>query len=418
MEYDLERFVKAQTGTYDRAYKEMAEGQKRSHWIWYIYPQQKGLGHSYNSQHYGLQGAGEAAEYLAHPILGTRLREITKVLLTHKGRKTAREIMGSNIDTLKLKTSMELFDEVSPNDVFREVLDAFFSTGHDKPVLGAIIGDVAGSTYEFHNVKATDFEMFPYGSKPTDDSVMTLAVAKWLMTDKAHTMQTLTRIMQTLGRKYPDAGYGRHFIEWLHEEAPEPYNSWGNGSGMRVSPIGLYAKTIDEAMRLAKISAKVSHNHPEGIKGAQAIACGMVMFRQGRSKEEIRRFIEERFGYDLGRSIGEIRPTYTFDVSCQGSVPVAITAFLEGNSFEEVIRLAISVGGDSDTIGAMAGALASCRYPIPKEITGKTRQRMPEELLGINDEFISFLQTGKEETENNAPRNRSLFGHNFRIPNF
>lgn len=251
----------------------------------------------------------------------------------------------------------------------------------NKTILGAIIGDVVGSRYEFRNVKNTNFELFPQGCRPTDDTVMTLAVANWLMTDPEHNKETLVTQMQTLGQKYPTAGFGGNFFLWLYRREAKPYNSWGNGSAMRVSPVGLYAKDIDEAMQLAKLSAEVSHNHPEGIKGAQAIACGMVLCRQKKSKEEIRKFIENAFGYDLSRTIEEIRPDYSFDVSCQGSVPVAIRAFLEGNSFEEVLRLAISVGGDSDTIGAMAGSLASCYFDIPKEIALSARKAVPKELL-------------------------------------
>lgn len=268
----------------------------------------------------------------------------------------------------------------------------------NKTILGAIIGDIVGSRYEFHNVKDTNFELFPARCRTTDDTVMTLAVANWLMSDPEHKKETLVMQMQTLGQKYPRAGYGGNFFLWLYRREAKPYGSWGNGSAMRVSPVGLFAKDIDEAMHLAKLSAEVSHNHPEGIKGAQAIACGMVLCKQKKSKEEIRKFIENTFGYDLSRTIKEIRPGYHFDVSCQGSVPVAIRAFLEGNSFEEVIRLAVSVGGDSDTIGAMAGSLASCYYDIPKEIALSARKAVPKELLEINDRFLEFLDaTGTGE---------------------
>ncbi|MBR0036265.1 MAG: ADP-ribosylglycohydrolase family protein [Bacteroidales bacterium] len=258
-------------------------------------------------------------------------------------------------------------------------------------MLGALVGDIIGSVYEFRNTKRTDFDLFTPWSTFTDDSVMTLAVAKWLVEDENHTEQHLIKCMQELGQLYPNAGYGGRFYWWLVQEDPRPYNSWGNGAGMRVSPVGLYAKTLDEALLLAGVTASVSHNHPEGIKGAQAIAACVFLCKEGRSKQEIKEFVESRFGYDLHRTIDEIRPGYSFDVSCQGSVPEAIIAFLEGNSFEEVVRLAVSIGGDSDTIGCMAGAIASCMYPIPEEIVGKCNAILPNDLREIKDNFLAFL---------------------------
>ncbi len=256
-------------------------------------------------------------------------------------------------------------------------------------MLGALAGDIIGSVYEFRNTKSTDFDLFTKYTTFTDDSVMTLAVARWLMEDEAHTPQELVRCMQEIGNRYPDAGYGGSFTLWLAAEEPKPYDSWGNGAGMRVSPVGLYAKTIDEALALAVITASVSHNHPEGIKGAQAIAASVFLCKEGRSKEEIKTYVERMFGYNLNRKIAEIRPDYYFDVSCQGSVPEAIIAFLEGNSFEEVIRLAISLGGDSDTIGCMAGAIAACMYPIPDEIVEKCDTILPIDLKEIKDQFLA-----------------------------
>lgn len=255
-------------------------------------------------------------------------------------------------------------------------------------MLGALVGDIIGSVYEFHNTKSTDFELFRENSRFTDDSVMTLAVAKWLLEDKEHTSFYLVNCMQELGLRYPSAGYGGRFVRWLYERNPQPYNSWGNGAGMRVSPVGLYAKTLDEALKLAEITASVSHNHPEGVKGAQAIAASVFLAKDGRSKAEIKEYVENTFGYDLNRTIEEIRPQYEFTESCQGSVPEAIIAFLEGNSFEEVIRLAISLGGDSDTIACMAGAIAACVYPIPDEIAERCNLVLTEDLRVIKDRFI------------------------------
>ena len=258
-------------------------------------------------------------------------------------------------------------------------------------MLGALAGDIIGSPYEFYNTKSMDFELFTEWTKFTDDSVMTLAVAKWLIEDAEHSARHLIRCMQELGRRYPRAGYGGNFDWWLRQENPQPYNSWGNGAGMRVSPVGLYAKTLDDALELAEISASVSHNHPEGIKGAQAIAASVFLCKDGKSKQEIKEYVEETFGYNLSRTIDDIRPNYYFDVSCQGSVPEAIIAFLEGNSFEEVIRLAISIGGDSDTIGCMAGAIAACRYPIPDDIAKRCDSLLTEDLRDMKDRFCDFI---------------------------
>ena len=254
-------------------------------------------------------------------------------------------------------------------------------------MLGAIIGDIVGSVYEFQNTKSTDFDLFTPWTKFTDDTVMTMAVAKWLVEDESHSLQGLVYYMQELGRKYPNAGYGGNFDAWLYRENPQPYNSWGNGAGMRVSPVGLYAKTLDEALALAAVTAAVTHNHPEGVKGAQAIATSVFLCKEGKTKEEIRDYVERVFDYDLHRKIADIRPSYSFDVSCQGSVPEAIIAFLEGNTYEEVIRLAISLGGDSDTIACMAGAIAACMYPIPDDIREKGMSYLPHEFKKVIEEF-------------------------------
>ena len=260
-------------------------------------------------------------------------------------------------------------------------------------MLGAIIGDIVGSIYEFQNTKSMDFDLITPWSNFTDDSVMTLAVAKWLVEDETHTIHYLIYCMQELGNRYPKAGYGGNFSAWIREDEPQPYNSWGNGAGMRVSPVGLYAKTLDEALALAALTASVSHNHPEGVKGAQAIATSVFLCKEGKSKQEIKEYVEKTFDFNLNRQIADIRPTYDFDVSCQGSVPEAIIAFLEGNSFEEVIRLAISLGGDSDTIGAMAGAIAACCYEIPQYISDKCNAILTEDLREIQNEFEKLIET-------------------------
>ena len=258
-------------------------------------------------------------------------------------------------------------------------------------MLGALVGDIVGSVYEFCNTKSLDFDLFCGGSTFTDDSVMTLAIAKWLVEDEAHTIHYLIYCLQELGNHHPYAGYGGRFAGWLCEDNPQPYNSWGNGAGMRVSPVGLYAKTLDEALALAALTASVSHNHPEGVKGAQAIATSVFLCKQGKSKQEIKEYVKKTFGYNLNRTIAKIRPRYGFDVSCQGSVPEAIIAFLEGNTFEEVIRLAISLGGDSDTIGAMAGAIAACMYPISDDIAKRCDSILTEDLREVKDRFCEFI---------------------------
>lgn len=250
-------------------------------------------------------------------------------------------------------------------------------------MLGAVAGDIIGSAYEFSELKDYNFRMLPSGSRFTDDSVMTIAVARWLShyDDEGLTKEQLIDCMQSLGRKYPFAGYGSSFKNWIWSDNPQPYSSWGNGSAMRVSPVGLYARTLDETLELAKITAEVSHNHSEGIKGAQAVAVAVWMARNGKSKDEIREYIQCQFNYNLNRTIDEIRPGYQWDISCQGSVPESIIAFLEGKDFEDVVRLAVSLGGDADTMASIAGSIAECIYPIPDWIVNACEYILPKELL-------------------------------------
>lgn len=268
-------------------------------------------------------------------------------------------------------------------------------------MLGAIIGDIVGSTREWHNVKTEGFELLPQGSRFTDDTVMTLAVAKWLMDDPSHKADSLVRIMQDMGRRYPNAGYGGLFRRWLNSDNPQPYGSYGNGSAMRVSPVGMYAKSLDEALELARITASVTHNHPEGIKGAQAVAAAVYMQlnEEFDVKGEVKRYVEANFGYDLDIKLEDIRNEYRFDASCQGSVPIAIMAFLQRYNALDTLRLAISMGGDSDTIGCMATSIAyacpfniiSSHTNIPKDVVAKCRELLPKELLEINDRFEAFV---------------------------
>ena len=258
-------------------------------------------------------------------------------------------------------------------------------------LLGAICGDIVGSTREWRRIKKLDFELLPKGSRFTDDSVMTCAVAEWLMNRDAD----LTSIMQQWGLKYINAGYGHLFIRWLTSADPKPYNSFGNGSAMRVSPVGWVADTLEETMELAKATAMVSHNHPEGIKGAQAVAASIFLARTGHSKKEIKEFIEREFpSYDLRRSLADIRPRYRFDSSCQGSVPESIIAFLESTDYESAIRNAISLGGDADTMAAISGSIAAAFYKeIPDEITDPCLMLLPEEVVSLIDNFSEFSKT-------------------------
>lgn len=268
-------------------------------------------------------------------------------------------------------------------------------------ILGAIVGDIIGSTRKWKNVMTEGFELLPAGSRFTGVTVMALAVAEWLMSDPKHSRHGLVDCMQRLGRKYLDVGYGGMFRKWLVTENPKPYNSIGNGSAMRVSPVGLYANSMEEALELARITASVSHNHPDGIRGAQAIAACVYLKRTETFDVEgkIKRFVEHRLRYNLDDDLRTIRKDYTFDVTCQGSVPIAIMAYLqEPYSAEKAIRLAVSMGGDSDTIGAMTASIATAERPhtyssasLSSEIEDKCRELLPPDLLDINDRFMAFI---------------------------
>jgi ADP-ribosylglycohydrolase len=255
-------------------------------------------------------------------------------------------------------------------------------------MLGAMIGDIVGSVYEWHNIKTTDFVLFKSNSTFTDDTVLTTATAKALMTDIGY-----AEAYQDFARRYEGRGYGGNFSRWIYKDDPQPYNSWGNGSAMRVSPVGFAFDTVEEVLAEAERCAEVTHNHPEGIKGAQATALAILLARQGASQPEIREEIAGRFAYDLNRKLDDIRPGYAFDVSCQGSVPEAIIAFLESESYEDAIRNAISLGGDSDTIACIAGGIAEAYYGgVPEEIAVEGRARLPGEFIQIIDDFREFIQ--------------------------
>ena len=253
---------------------------------------------------------------------------------------------------------------------------------------GAILGDIIGSPYEFGGGKKTkDFPLFIKESTYTDDTVMTIAVADALMESMGGTDEeicsALVRSMKKWGAKYPDAGYGNMFYQWLHAADPKPYGSYGNGSAMRVSSAGWLYDTLAQTRHMARLTAEVTHNHPEGIKGAEATASVIYLSRMGLSKKEIKAYIVREFGYNLFRTCDEIRPGYYHIETCPRTVPEAITAFMEGTDFEDVIRTAVSLGGDCDTLTCIAGGMAEAFYGMPDSIKAEVRNRLPDDMLWI-----------------------------------
>lgn len=250
-------------------------------------------------------------------------------------------------------------------------------------MIGAIAGDIIGSVYERHPIKTTDFPLFQSKCRFTDDSVLTVAVASAILEHMDY-----TTVLKTFGRKYPNRGYGHAFKDWIEATESHPYQSWGNGAAMRVSPIGFACSDVEHVLNEAQRSAEVSHNHPEGIKGAQATALALFLAHHGESKEHIRREIMRRFGYNFQRTIETIRPKYHFDASCQGTVPEAIIAFLDAENYVETIRNAISLGGDSDTLACIAGGIAEAFYhEIPDDIIRTVISLLPEEFVLIIKKF-------------------------------
>jgi ADP-ribosylglycohydrolase len=260
-------------------------------------------------------------------------------------------------------------------------------------MIGAILGDMIGSPYEFdRSPKTKEFPLFSKYSEFTDDSVMTVAVADALMSSTGKTDEeiraALIESMRKWAKKYPDAGYGGMFYCWLHSRHPEPYGSYGNGSAMRVSSAGWLYETLEETRHMARLTAEVTHNHPEGIKGAEATASAIFLARSGSSKADIKAYITREFGYDLSRTCDEIRPTYHHMESCQQTVPEAITAFLEGTDFEDVIRTAVSLGGDCDTLTCIACGMGEAFYDVPEEILMEGKKRLPEDMLEVIARFM------------------------------
>jgi ADP-ribosylglycohydrolase len=257
-------------------------------------------------------------------------------------------------------------------------------------MLGAIIGDIVGSIYEFHNLdpKTTEFPFFSSRCFVTDDTILTIALAESILTGRSY-----RELLKQYGKRYPHAGYGLRFKNWIYSTTSEPYNSFGNGSAMRVSPVGFAYSYLEDVLEKAKVSAAVTHNHPEGIKGAQATAAAIYLARQKKSKSEIQAYIESTFAYDLSIPLDEIRPKYSFNETCQFTVPPAIRCVLESTDFEHAIRLAISLGGDSDTLACITGGIAQAMYGIPDPIRKDALEYIPPEFQRILFDFeTQFMQ--------------------------
>jgi len=263
-------------------------------------------------------------------------------------------------------------------------------------MLGAIIGDMVGSPYEFdfNAIKTTEFPLFSERSHWTDDTVMTVAVAEALLTRPASDEVGIAAVGDALrrwGRAFPNAGYGGRFADWLTSPNPEPYGSWGNGSAMRVSAAGWLYQTLGETERWAAVTALPTHDHPEGVKGAQATAAAIFLARTGASKDEIRAYVEQTYGYDLDRTCDDIRPAYHHVESCQQTVPEAIVAFLDSSDFVSAVRLAVSLGGDADTLAAITGSIAEAAYGIPADIKSQAMQRLDASFLPVLQHFWEVL---------------------------
>ena len=259
-------------------------------------------------------------------------------------------------------------------------------------MIGAILGDIVGSIYEFDNIKTKEFELFDKECFFTDDSVMTVAIAEALMqTEEINEenledfKENLITVMHEIGVKYPGCGYGGHFLIWILRNKREAYNSFGNGSAMRISSVGWYARTLEDTELIAKATAEVSHNHPEGIKGAVATAGAVFLARTGATMDELKEYIAKFYCLDF--TIDEIRPIYDYDITCQGTVPQAMQAFFESTNFEDAIRNAISIGGDSDTLAAITGAVAEAYYGIPDDLKETALSYFDERLLNIVERF-------------------------------
>ena len=263
---------------------------------------------------------------------------------------------------------------------------------------GAIIGDIIGRRFEFdRGNKSREFELFTSECDYTDDTVMTVAVAEALLdagldADEKTVKANLIKSMKKWGKRYPYAGYGARFISWVLTDDPEPYGSYGNGSGMRVSPVGWLYDSMERTREVARWTAEVSHNHPEGVKGAESVAAAIYMARNGSNMEEIRGYIEKEFGYDLSRTLDEIRPKYQHVEDCMHTIPEAFECFLEANSYEECIRNVMYIGGDTDTLGAIAGAIAEAKWGVPEKLIKQAGEFLPDDILEVVKRFFNTLK--------------------------
>ena len=321
-------------------------------------------------------------------------REIVLVFFSRTARRQPSRIdyvancictvMGDSYSAGKLCD--KIGDEAKGDNTIKGVVDMY----------GAIIGDMVGSVFEFAPKKNKDFPLFSPYCEPTDDSIMTVAVADVVLNLSGNETDDeikadFVKSMKEWGHKYPRAGYGGRFNAWLNSPLSGPYNSYGNGSAMRVSPCGWLYDDMETTRRMARLSSEVTHNHPEGIKGAESTAAAIFLARNGASKEEIKEYISKEFGYNLNRTCADIRPHYSFDVTCQGSVPESIIAFLDGIDYEDVVREAISLGGDADTQGAIAGAIAEAFYGIPEEIIKQAKEFIPNDVQEVIDRFHRII---------------------------
>jgi len=257
-------------------------------------------------------------------------------------------------------------------------------------VIGAICGDIVGSIYEFNNIKTKDFKLFGVGVEYTDDTVLTVATMDALINDIPY-----AESYKKWFRKYPNASYGGNFYRWGYSDSLEPYNSWGNGSAMRVSPVGLWFETMDETRAAAALSAAATHNHPEGVKGAESVAAAVYLASHRASKQEIKEYIEKSFGYDLSERIDSIRKWYEYDISCKGTVPPAVICFLESTDFEDAIRLPVSIGGDSDTLACITGGIAEAYYGIPEDIRTETLMKLPGDMISVIEQYYTMIESRK-----------------------
>jgi ADP-ribosylglycohydrolase len=258
-------------------------------------------------------------------------------------------------------------------------------------MIGAIAGDIIGSVYERNNIKTKAFELFTSSSFFTDDTVLSIAIA-----DAILRRSDAAQMLRSYFHRYPGAGYGGLFRKWALSNSAKPYGSWGNGAAMRISAVGFAFDSLEDVLARAKEYADVTHDHPEGIKGARATAASIFLARSGKTKEQIKQFVQATFGYNLSRTVDDIRPTYRFDPSCQGTVPPALVAFLESEDFEDAIRNAVSLGGDSDTIACITGGIAHAYYGIPEDIAENAMSRLDDRLRAVANEFIAtFCGAGR-----------------------